>query len=46
MIRQRYERELPDRDLHLVVGNLARRQQTFVTIVALIAIAFPTLPGC
>jgi heme-degrading monooxygenase HmoA len=27
---QRYERELSDRDLHLVVGRLAQRQQTFV----------------
>jgi hypothetical protein len=32
MIRQRYERELPDRDLYLVVGNLAKRHQTFVII--------------
>jgi len=32
MIRQRYERDLPDRDLFLVVGNLAKRHQTFVII--------------
>jgi hypothetical protein len=32
MIRQRYERELPERDLYLVVGNLAKRHQTFVLI--------------
>ena len=32
MIRQRYERELPDRDLHLIVGNLAKRHQTFVIV--------------
>lgn len=32
MIRQRYELELPERDLHLVVGNLAKRHQTFVII--------------
>jgi hypothetical protein len=33
MVRQKYERELPDtRDLHLVVGNLAKRQHTFVII--------------
>jgi hypothetical protein len=31
-IRQRYERELPARDLHLVVGNLAKRHRTFVII--------------
>ncbi len=30
MIRQRYEHELADRDLYLVVGNLAKRHQTFV----------------
>ena len=27
---QRYERELSNHDLHLVVGSLAKRQQTFV----------------
>lgn len=32
MIRQRYERELPARDLHFVVGNLAKRRRTFVII--------------
>jgi hypothetical protein len=32
MIRRRYERDLPDRDLNLVVGNLAKRHQTFVII--------------
>jgi hypothetical protein len=32
MIRQKFERELPARDLHLVVGNLAKRQHTFVII--------------
>ena len=32
MIRQRYERDLPARDLHLVVGNLAKHRQAFVII--------------
>lgn len=32
MIRQKYEEELPGRDLHFVVGNLAKRRQTFVII--------------
>jgi hypothetical protein len=32
MIRQRYEHELPGRDLHFVVGNLAKRRRTFVII--------------
>jgi len=31
-IRARYERELPARDLQFVLGNLARRQHTFVII--------------
>ncbi len=31
-IRQRYEVELPARDLHLVVGNLAKHHQAFVVI--------------
>jgi hypothetical protein len=32
MIRRKYERELPGRDLHFVVGNLAKRRHTFVII--------------
>ncbi len=36
MIRQKYESELPARDLHLVVGNLAAWRQTFV-IIGLVA---------
>lgn len=32
MIRQKYEGELPERDLHLVVGTLAKRRHTFVII--------------
>lgn len=33
MIRQKYERELPEKcDLHLVVGSLAAHQRTFVII--------------
>jgi hypothetical protein len=32
MIRQKYEVELPARDLHLVVGNLAKHRQAFVII--------------
>jgi hypothetical protein len=33
MVREKYERDLPERsDLHLVVGNLARWQDTFVII--------------
>jgi hypothetical protein len=32
MIRQKYERELPARDLHLVVGTLAAHPKTFVII--------------
>lgn len=32
MIRHKYESELPARDLHLVVGNLAAWRQTFVII--------------
>lgn len=32
MIRQKYERELPARDLHLVVGTLAAHPKTFVVI--------------
>ena len=31
-LRQRYEIELPARDLHFVVGNLARRRRTFEII--------------
>ena len=31
-IRARYERELPARDLQFVLGNLAKRQHTFVII--------------
>ena len=27
---QRYERELPDRELRFVAGTLAKREQTFV----------------
>jgi hypothetical protein len=32
MMRQKYERELPARDLHLVVGTLAAHPKTFVII--------------
>lgn len=32
MIRQKYERELPAKDLHLVVGTLAAHPKTFVVI--------------
>jgi hypothetical protein len=32
LIRQRYERELPGKDLHLVVGTLAAHPKTFVII--------------
>jgi hypothetical protein len=32
MIKQKYEEELPGRDLHLVVGNLAKHHGTFVII--------------
>lgn len=32
MIRQKYERDLPARDLHLVVGTLAAHPKTFVII--------------
>ena len=32
LIRERYETQLPARDLHLIVGNLAKRHQTFVII--------------
>lgn len=31
-IRKKYEQELPARDLHFVLGNLAKRQHTFVII--------------
>jgi hypothetical protein len=31
-IRERYEEDLPSRDLHFVLGNLHKRQQTFVII--------------
>lgn len=31
-IRKRYEEDLPSRDLHFVLGNLAKRQHTFVII--------------
>jgi hypothetical protein len=44
MIRQRYERELPDRDLYLVVGNLAKRHQTFV-IIGLVRPPRPKMDG-
>jgi hypothetical protein len=44
MIRQRYERELPERDLHLVVGNLAKRPQTFV-IIGLVRPPRPKMDG-
>ena len=43
-VRQRYERELPDRDLYLVVGNLARRHQTFV-IIGLVRLPRPKVDG-
>jgi hypothetical protein len=44
MIRQRYERDLPDRDLYLVVGNLAKRHQTFV-IIGLVRPPRPKMDG-
>ena len=44
MIRERYERELPDRDLYLVVGNLAKRHQTFV-IIGLVRPPRPKMDG-
>lgn len=31
-IRKRYEQQLPARDLHFVLGNIAKRQHTFVII--------------
>jgi hypothetical protein len=31
-LRERYERDLPARDLHFVVGNLAKRRHTFEII--------------
>lgn len=31
-IRKRYEHELPARDLHFVLGNLAKRQHTFLIV--------------
>jgi hypothetical protein len=43
-IRQRYERELPERDLHLVVGNLAKRPQVFV-IIGLVRPPGPKVDG-
>jgi hypothetical protein len=45
MIRQRYERDLPDRDLYLVVGNLAKRHQTFV-IIGLVRPPRSKMDGC
>jgi hypothetical protein len=44
MIRQRYERELPKRDLHFVVGNLAKRRRTFM-IVGLVRPPRPKVHG-
>ena len=44
MIRQRYERDLPDRDLYLVAGNLAKRHQTFV-IIGLVRPPRPKMDG-
>ena len=44
MIRQRYERDLPERDLYLVVGNLAKRHQTFV-IIGLVRPPRPKMDG-
>lgn len=44
MIRQRYERELPERDSHFVVGNLAKRRHTFV-IVGLVRPPRPKVHG-
>jgi hypothetical protein len=43
-IRQRYERELPARDLHLVVGNQARHRQSFV-IIGLVRPPGPKMDG-
>ena len=40
MIRQKYERELPGRDLHLVVGTLAAHPKTFV----IIGLVYPPRP--
>lgn len=40
MIRQKYERELPARDLHLVVGTLAAHPKTFV----IIGLVYPPRP--
>ena len=31
-IRRKYERDLAERDLHLVVGNIAKHPQSFVVI--------------
>jgi hypothetical protein len=44
MNRQSYERDLPDRDLYLVVGNLAKRHQTFV-IIGLVRPPRPKMDG-
>ena len=43
-IRQRYERALPERDLHLVVGNIARHPQAFV-IIGLVRPPRPKVDG-
>jgi hypothetical protein len=43
-IRQRYERELPERDLHLVVGNLAKHPHSFV-IIGLVRPPRPEMDG-
>lgn len=40
MVRQKYERELPARDLHLVVGTLAAHPKTFV----IIGLVYPPRP--
>jgi hypothetical protein len=44
MIRQRYEQELPSRDLHLVVGNQAKRPQAFM-IIGLVRPPRPKMDG-
>jgi len=44
MIRQRYEVELPARDLHLVVGNQAKHHQAFL-IIGLVRPPGPKVDG-
>ena len=43
-IRERYEEDLPARDLHFVLGNLAKRQHTFV-IIGLVRPPRPKMGG-